>query len=55
MAPAIERWFICNGPCRIHSVKQLEVTQSASSKSRTSIGTSAFMDLERLAFSFARA
>jgi hypothetical protein len=55
MARAIERWFVCNSPYRIHSVNQSEVTQSASSKSRTSIGTSAFMDLERLAFSFVRA
>ena len=54
MARAIERWFICNGSYRIRS-NQSEVTRSASSKSRTSIGTGTFMDLERLAFSFVRA
>ena len=59
MARAIERWFICNGRYRIHSVKpvgghpeRIIEIEDVDSRERF-LGSGA--ELERLAFSFVRA
>ena len=55
MARAVERWFICTGPYRIHSVKPVEGHTERIIEIEDVDRHERFMDLERLAFLFVRA
>jgi|EndMetStandDraft_9_1072997.scaffolds.fasta_scaffold172606_2 hypothetical protein len=50
MARAVERWFICTGPYRIHSVKPVEGHTERIIEIEDVDRHERFMDLERLAF-----